>query len=329
MFTFEFMSGILTLENAEARVRRSRHWCFTHNNYTDDQYDVYVAFELPYHVVIGKEVGEEGTPHLQGYFAFKNAVTGASLMNRFPDAWFNPCVLPAKYVEYCKKDGVVYERGEPVLSGRDRGCAGGDANRNRWDHARQLAMLGKVGEIESELMVKHYRSFQAIAKDFQTRPDHLPAGSGKIGVWFYGSTGVGKSHAADVEYPGAYRKNPNKWWDGYQGESNVIIDDFDKSHDYLGYYLKIWADRYTFIAETKGSSLYIRPECFVVTSNWSPREIWENAPNVLEPILRRFRVVRFCSIMEVAGGSQLEERRPMFTAVVPPPASIDLSFLDL
>lgn len=88
-------------------------------------------------------------------------------------------------------------------------------------------------------------------------------------------------------------KLPNKWWDGYQRQPNVIIDDFDKCHMVLGYHLKIWADRYAFAAEVKGSTILIRPLKIVVTSNYHPKEIWGETPNTLDPILRRFKIVHF------------------------------------
>lgn len=44
----------------------------------------------------------------------------------------------------------------------------------------------------------------------------------------------------------------NKWWDGYNYDSNVLISDADYfNKDFSGYYLKIWADRYPFISEVK------------------------------------------------------------------------------
>lgn len=64
------------------------------------------------------------------------------------------------------------------------------------------------------------------------------------GIWYYGTSGCGKSSIARAKYPNSYSKLANKWFDGYRQEKTIILDDLDKSHDKLGYHLKIWADHY-------------------------------------------------------------------------------------
>lgn len=86
----------------------------------------------------------------------------------------------------------------------------------------------------------------------------------------------------------------NKWWDGYNDEDTVILDDFpkdDNKSNYLGAFLKQWVDRYAFNAEIKGCVRTIRPKTIVVTSNWHPREIWTDV-GIIEPILRRFNITK-------------------------------------
>lgn len=111
--------------------------------------------------------------------------------------------------------------------------------------------------------------------------------------WYYGPTGAGKSVGArdfGTATGGYYIKNTNKWWDHYEGEPVVIIEDFDHSNADMVRDLKIWADRYPFSGEVKnGHTKFIRPKHVIITSNFSPADIWNRAGD-LEPILRRFQV---------------------------------------
>jgi hypothetical protein len=51
---------------------RYRNICFTLNNYTSQEYEALLYNDNFKYVIIGKEVGESGTPHLQGYGELKN-----------------------------------------------------------------------------------------------------------------------------------------------------------------------------------------------------------------------------------------------------------------
>ena len=111
--------------------------------------------------------------------------------------------------------------------------------------------------------------------------------------YYYGATGSGKSYKARQDYPIHYVKNSEtKWFCGYKDEETIIIDDFDIRNKDMVRMLKIMGDKYPFNAEIKGGSMLIRPKRIVVTSNYSPQEIW-TTPQDLEPILRRFKVTRF------------------------------------
>ena len=100
-------------------------------------------------------------------------------------------------------------------------------------------------------------------------------------------------------------KMQNKWWDGYQDEENVLLDDFDMKE--LGHHLKIWADRYSFLAELKGSARHIRPRRFIVTSNYHPRDLFGHDAVLLEAILRRFELREMLSPFVVPATAPLDD----------------------
>ena len=77
--------------------------------------------------------------------------------------------------------------------------------------------------------------------------------------------------------------------ENYAGEENVLMEDIGIAHAYLGDHLKIWADRYGFRAEIKHDSRVLRPQKIIVTSNYHPKELWQDN-SILEPILRRFKL---------------------------------------
>lgn len=53
-----------------SRGSQSSKWCLTVNNWTEANLDqlVHIFQRLGYEYILGEEVGEQGTPHLQGYF---------------------------------------------------------------------------------------------------------------------------------------------------------------------------------------------------------------------------------------------------------------------
>lgn len=116
------------------------------------------------------------------------------------------------------------------------------------------------------------------------------------GIWIQGPPGCGKSHLVEKGFPGAYRKAQNKWWDGYQGEEVVILEDLDGP--YLNHYLKIWADKWRCTGEVKGAVVPLMHKWIIVTSNYTIRDIVEMGAKgervdftLVEAIERRFKVI--------------------------------------
>lgn len=69
--------------------------------------------------------------------------------------------------------------------------------------------------------------------------------------WHYGPTGTGKSRYCRNQWPDAFIKSNDVWWDGYEGEETVIIEELGPKM-INGHHIKIWSDHYPFKAATKG-----------------------------------------------------------------------------
>ena len=156
--------------------------------------------------------------------------------------------------------------------------------------ALEQAKKQRLYEIDPGVLIRHMSSLKQIARD---HPPNLETNDELCGVWFFGPPGCGKSRSARWLYPDAYPKPCNKWWDGYQNQPYVIIDDFDRNHVVLGHHLKIWADHYPFIAEQKGHSITIRPLVLCITSNYHPAWIFTEDKTLYEAIKRRFIIKEF------------------------------------
>lgn len=99
-------------------MSRAKNWCFTLNNWTDVEYDLIVHTvsnpQFVKYAVIAKEVGESGTPHLQGYVQFTIRKTLATVRALFGTRGHYEVAkgTPSQAADYCKKTPEFTEWGE-------------------------------------------------------------------------------------------------------------------------------------------------------------------------------------------------------------------------
>lgn len=114
-----------------------------------------------------------------------------------------------------KKDGDYFEFGSPLIdrwvNEKEQWAASG--------HCKE----GQLDDVPEDIRFHYYRTCKEIQTYHINKPDRLNV----CRVWYWGPLGTGKSYVARAEFPGAYDKQINKWWDVYQMEDSVIIDDFD------------------------------------------------------------------------------------------------------
>lgn len=268
-------------------MSKSRSFVFTLNNYTADEVLCVKEWDCKY-LIFGKEVGESGTLHLQGYVSFANAKTLAVLKKKYSATahWEIALGTPKQASDYCSKDGDVFEKGTRPLSQVEKGAG----EKERWAISLLAVEEKRYEDIDPQMLVQHLKQLEyAVQRKRQMKRKLETIDSDEMpNEWFVGPPGCGKSRAAREDNPGFFLKDPETpWWDAYDHEDVVIIDDFDKFQVKQGGQMKRLADRYPFQAQVKGGYMTIRPKKVIVTSNYTIEEIWDD-PQTVAAIKRRF-----------------------------------------
>ncbi len=268
------------------RHRQSKHWCFTINNATEeDGRLLHEARDKFTYIVIGKEIGEEEkTPHMQGYVVFKKTQRLTAVSRIMPRAFLRikyKKSSPLAAATYCKKDGDWMERGELPLTAVE-------GTKERWSLANKAAVEGRFEDIPPDMLCRYYHSYKRMQQDNPVKPDDLNC---KHNYWIWAPTQYGKSNYARRRWPDYFDKAPNKWFIGYKGQTTILLDDFgpEQCH-YLGWYMKRWADLYSFPMESKGGGRQIRPKHIVLTSQYTIAECFEDE-RVMNAMHERFIVI--------------------------------------
>ncbi len=116
--TFYFLYSFVKSHKMVRQVK-ARSWCFTFNNYTEDDVNrLGRGSEVIEYLIAGKEVGEQGTPHLQGFIRYKNRI-GFNTVKGFigGNAHIESAFSNDKAIEYCKKDNDFFEFGSIAAPG--------------------------------------------------------------------------------------------------------------------------------------------------------------------------------------------------------------------
>lgn len=164
----------------------------------------------------------------------------------------------------------------------EKGEAGAESQKRKWGGILEDAREGKWRKLEEEHPREYLQSYSNLHKIRMDRlQEELKDLDGELqGVWYHGESGAGKSSRARRENPGMYWKDVDhdaeKWWDCYEGQKTILIEDLSPFNRKMTDGLKKWSDRYVFLAQYKGGYMKCRPEKIVVTSQYTIDEIWED-----------------------------------------------------
>lgn len=257
---------------------RSRGWFFTWNNYETlldpEEYDcTYCVYQ--------EEVGaNDGTPHLQGYIywdTLKSLGQVKEMMGDHPH--LEPARSDAHAMNYCMKEetrvGGPYEYGTRPAQGKRNDLI---SVKSRLD----------TGEALSTVEQDHFVSFVRHRKffvDYKRR--RTPVRDAKTRVClFVGPPGKGKSTLMKIigKYLGSVYHVPSKkgsglYFDDYDGEDVMILDEFDGSVCAPTFFNGL-ADEHPFILPCHGSAGHQMVSRFLfIGSNYAPKYWWRKRTN--------------------------------------------------
>jgi hypothetical protein len=249
---------------------RGRYWCFTLNNPTPLQIRALTRavenHEDLLYICWGKEVGESGTPHLQGYLelAAKLRLNSVRKLGGLGTAHLEVRKgSQAQAIEYCQKDGEFTEFGSKVSSTRGK--------RNDL-----LAIRARLDEGANQLEIaeeyfgswcryrKSFSAYQGLRHGRTSRDVRVHAISGL--------PGTGKTRIVFEKEPSLYicASSDLQWFDGYDGEEAILIDDYRGGADVS--FLLRFLDRYPVQLPVKGGYTPLLATRIYITSNEGP--VW-------------------------------------------------------
>lgn len=260
------------------------NFCFTLNNYTLEEELDLLCTDLPVtYIIFGYEIGENGTHHLQGYCELNHKMRIQTIKKL--GCGFERMHIESRRgsqiqaINYCKKDEKWIDYGKPktIKQGQrkdldDARCAARDFG------MREVSIWGNIQDIR---VAEKYLQYNEPKRKWKPHVE-----------WIWGETGSGKSKYAHETMPDAYCKSDSsKWWDGYDGHENVILDDFRGDWMKLSELLTL-LDRYERRIEFKGGSRQFLAKHIIITSCKPPNLCYNNTDEKLEQLLRRIDVTR-------------------------------------
>ena len=259
-----------------------RDWCFTYNNYTPEGVEELKNYPCRY-MVFGYEVGESGTPHLQGYVEFKSPKKLKTLKNQLPETihWESRRGSAKQASGYCKKQATeIFEKGEMTKQGSRTDLAG---VKTMIDEG---ASLNEIAIDRPAEWIKFNRGITDLYIRMRLpprKPDVPP-----VVTWIWGGTGVGKTRFVyELHEDSIYMKDGTRWWNGYEGQEAILVDDYDGQWPYTN--LLRFLDRYPYQGETKGGYVNIHSPYIYITCEFHPNKFYYGT--ALDQVVRRINYI--------------------------------------
>lgn len=266
--------------------QKFRRICFTLNNYNNEEYqsfiDEYNNNNNIQYMIIGKEVGENKTPHLQGYIEFKNQMYFNNIKKINNRMHFEASKgNQQQNINYCSKDNDFTEFGERKKQGK----------RNDLVKIKEMIKDNKpMKEILNECT--NYQQMCCAQKLMSYKPLNIKERNIPEVIYIHGKSGSGKTeYARNICNENSTYTFERKmdWFDGYDYDEDVIINDFRSSKCEYSFLLNL-LDGYEMRVPIKGGFTIWKPKRVIFTSVIHPKKLYRNISeeeDSIDQLLRR------------------------------------------
>lgn len=308
-----------------------QRYCFTYNNpaISGDDFDLFLKTKADNRGhVFQLEEGEEETPHFQGYL---------ELEKRMRTTGVHKMLAPHKmHLEHAKGSKVSNKKYCTKEDGRKEGpwiygsCEDdvGQGKRNELnDYAIDViendGITDELIERMPGMTLRYQKHAQALVQLKRTREAKkvqkenwkevwakMEAGEEFVGQQqrhlelYFGPTAVGKTTRVKAKVAGQFDADlfemncATKWWDGYEGEYHVLMDEFQGDRFGSPEDFNRITNKGVIQVEKKGDSVNLVAEAMYFTSNRHPCHWWKKGDGHLCWKDARYRAVarRFATV---------------------------------
>lgn len=254
------------------------------------RYIKYATFQL--------ERGKEGTLHLQGYMELRTKMEGHNVEKEiFSDQGVHMEARKGSQkqaIAYCNKEETrvagPWTVGKLVGQGKRTDIEAFCEKLEKGTPMDQCAQEDKTTYMKYHAGLEKYHEITRKHRDPNLKP--------RVMI-FVGKPGAGKTRDATKLLKDLYGENEcytksagNKWFADYRGQKGVILDEYTGGTLPLCQLLQL-LDRGQPFVEQKGHSTRFDAETIILTSNYPPKQWYQDALGIqLNALYRRFDVVR-------------------------------------